>query len=110
MPKIAGERRRYLNQPAADGTFEHICHCANHRVQVGRFGVQMLLSGEDQKLFGKLSATCCRTRSRLHQLPSPLVSAEPGFKKFEVAKHPGKEIDEIVREAAGKLANRFHFL
>jgi hypothetical protein len=110
LPETAGERRPDLNQPAADGSLEHVLHGANRCVQVGCLRLQMLLAGEDQELLRQLRAARRRSRGRLHQLARPLVGAEPGFEKLEIAEHAGQQVVEIVRHAPGKLSDGLHLL
>src|SRR5579883_1413468 len=69
----------------------------------------MLLAREGQELLGQLGAALCRLHRALEELHL-LSTGDAGGKPLEIAEERRQQVVEIMRDAAGELADRLHLL
>ena len=69
----------------------------------------MLLSGEGEQLLSQLRAALGGADRRAQHLLRPLVVMHHAD-EFEIAEHGGQQVIEVMRDAAGELADRLHLL
>ena len=83
----------------------------NQRLDVDLARLQRLLAGECQQVLGQLGAALGRVVDHLGDRRQDAgLSATASLENFDGAGDDGENIVEVVRHAAGKLADRFHLL
>jgi hypothetical protein len=78
-------------------------------VQVAGFGLQRLLAREREQLLGQARAAVDRAP---HAVDGAGVAAFAALHRqhFQAARQHRQQVVEVVRDAAGELADRFHLL
>ena len=71
--------------------------------------LQGLLPGEGEEAFGQFGAAAPRGMNAVDQLRSFPGRRDRFLKQAAIAQDHGQQIVEIVRDAAGKLADHLHF-
>ena len=76
---------------------------------VGR-GSQRLAAGEGQQALRQRRAALGALHGAVDQPVGGRIGRQPLAQQLEIAQHRGQEIVEVVRHAAGELADRFQLL
>ena len=89
---------------------EKVRHAAHQLRHVDRNGLQLLLAREGQHALGQGGAPLRRVPGVVDEPGDvgPVAEVPPGH--FEAADHRGQQVVEIMRDAAGQLAERVHLL
>ena len=80
------------------------------RVEVERPRLQVLASGESQQLLGQLGAVLGGALRRRQVPGRDRVARRPRLQQLEIADDRGQQIVEVVRDAAGQMADGLHLL
>ncbi len=96
-------------QIAAQRVTEQHCQLAHARGQVGGFGLQALPPAECQQPPCQLRTASGRLLDAVDQLLAALLRLRPA-QHVQPADHHGQEIVEVMRDAAGELAQRLQLL
>ena len=94
----------------ADHAREHLQVLGDHLVQIEHFGGQHLFAAEGQQLPGQRSGALRGIGDFLRRAAQPRIGTEPIEQKLGVAGDHHQQVIEVVRDAAGEAADRFHFL
>ena len=94
----------------ADQAPEHALHPGNQRVEIHHLGLQDLLAAEGEQLAGQRSRSLSGPANFLQVLMQRVVVCHLRQCEFSRSVDDGEEIVEVVRDAAGELANRLHLL
>ena len=79
-------------------------------VDVGRLRLQRLLAREGEQLPGELGRALDGPADLLERAAHGRASASFLLQHFDVAEDDHEDVVEVVRDAAGELADRFHLL
>ena len=71
-------------------------------------GCSCLAAGEGEQPPDQLRALLGRAAGHADDLPVLLLERQPALDQAEAAEHGGEQVVEIVRDAAGQLADRVH--
>ena len=87
-------------------------HPGHQPVQIDRLGIQCLTPRKGQQALGQggRAVGCAHRRIQIARHHDGLFARLPGFRQFQAAGDAGEQVVEIMREAAGQLADRFHLL
>ncbi len=89
---------------------EHLLRLSHHLVQIQNLGLRQLLPAEGEEVPRQLGSPFAR-RANLHQVGVILVIIRPLHQQqVAIAVDHGKQVIEIVRNAAGQPADALHFL
>ena len=75
---------------------------------VDRVGLKLLAAGEGEQPADQLGALLGGAAGHAEDLLLLLLERQPALDQAEAAEHRGEQIVEIVRDAAGQLADRVH--
>ena len=89
---------------------EHLGVFSHHGVQVHDLGCNHLLAAEGEELAGECGCTLGGASNLLNQAAKLGVMGGALGEKFAVAGDHHEQIVEVMRNAAGQPAHRFHFL
>jgi hypothetical protein len=107
--KIAREVRYEL-----DGRTERppqeIAHIVDQPRDIDRFGPQFLAAGESEQALGQGGTALCGAAGAIDQAARAVVAVEASSQHFEIAEDRHQEVVEVVRQAAGKLAEAVELL
>ena len=96
--------------PLADRPVEQVGHAADQLVDLDHLGLQRLAPGEGEQLAGQRRGARRGLHHRLGEA-NALVLGEAGpAQHVRRALDHGQEVVEIVRDAAGELAERLHLV
>ena len=80
-------------------------------VDVDRLHLQRMLAGIGEQPLHQSRGALRRLARGIEQAPHPLVAfGDAPQRKIDIAEDGGEEIVEVVRDAAGQPADRFHLL
>ena len=96
--------------PAADQRTDQLRHRLDLGADIEHLRLQRLPAGERQQLPGQLGGALHRLGDRVDVAPAPLFRQFAAAQEVGRGADDGQEIVEIVRDAAGQLADRFHLL
>ncbi len=85
-------------------------HAANQAVDLHRLRLQRLLAREGQQPLDQLDAALRRLHGRVEVIAHFAALAQLLAQRLQIAGDHGEHIVEVVRQAAGELADGFHFL
>ena len=88
---------------------QQICKIGDERADVSRFRIERLSPAEGEQLSSELRAILRRVVSLFGEL-ALLGIAETRGEHFQIGDDRRQEVVEIVRDAAGELADRLHLL
>ena len=110
-PEIALRGHRHLDA-GPDRVVDQIRHACDQAIDVGRLRIERLTPGKRQQPMGQRRRAIRRALCGGDIAFDVLVPAlrYPDLQQFEAPGNSGQQIVEIMREAAGKLADRFHLL
>ncbi len=109
LPGIGGDRPQSVGQMGGDldrlakRAFEESKQAWKEFVQINRLRLQRLLPGEGEQPLRQLGAA----RGGSIDCVQHLVSANLVLEKFDIAEDNRQQVVEVVRNAAGELADRF---
>ena len=89
---------------------QQIDHALDQAAQVDRHGAQILLSRERQQALRQRGAALGALQRAVDQPVQPRIVGHALAQQIEIAHHRHQQIVEIVRDAAGELADRLHLL
>ena len=90
--------------------FEQIDHAFDQRAQIDRHRAQILLAGEGQQPLGQRGAAFGALDGAVDQPLQARIVRQALAQQIEIAHHGHQQIVEIVRDAAGELADGLHLL
>lgn len=109
IPKAARNHRfdldRFAQCPA-----QQVVHGAQLPGRVDHDRCERLLTAEGKQLGGELGATINGVDGVTEPLGAPAITAVPAFEQFEIAPKHLQYVVEVMRNAAGEFAQRFHLL
>ena len=101
-------------QPQRDArperALEQIAHALDQRAQIDRHRAQILLARERQQPLRQRGAALGALQRAVDQPMQPRIVGHALAQQIEIAHHRHQQIVEIMRDAAGELADRFHLL
>jgi hypothetical protein len=95
---------------AADHAPEHRLELGDHTVERQHAGLEYLAPAERQQLSRESRRALAGVPDLLDVSPQRVIGAKLLEQQLAVAQDPGEQVVEVVRDAAGKLADRFHLL
>ena len=93
-----------------DRAAQQIAHAAHQLGKVGRLGLERLATGEGKQALGQRRTALGALRRAVDQAFDRGVGRQALAQELEVAQHGGQQVVEVVRHAAGELADRFQLL
>ena len=115
LTRIGHHHRDARSQPRLDADLlaqaaaQQVDHAVDQGVQVDRLGVQGLPPPEGEQAAGELGAERRRLLGLLQNLAVVGVGHTP-LQQFQIAGDHRQQVVEVVRDAAGQLADRLHLL
>ena len=110
IPQSAGNHRFHFDA-VAERAAQQIVHAAHEAAEVHHLRRQRLASAEGEQLRGELRLRATRPASALRTRCSALSLPAMSFEQqLQIAADDLQQIVEIVRDAAGEFADRFHLL
>ena len=94
----------------ADRAAQHLDHAVDQLRDVHRGRVQVLLPREGEQALRQRGAALGSLDRAVDQAARRVVVAQPFAQQLQVAEHGRQQVVEIVRDAAGELADRLHLL
>ena len=108
LPQILRQHRGGFDR-FTKGPVQHVSHLQHQNIQVDDLRFERLAARECQHLGGQLPAHF----RGLHGLPRKdglAVAGQVWFQHLQIANNHGEQIVEVMRDAAGKLADRLHLM
>jgi hypothetical protein len=105
---MRGERDEV--QRCAEERSEHRCHLRDNLVEIEHLGAQHLLAAEGEQLRGERSCPVRAPEDLANILAPWIIRRELVLKELGEARDGREDVVEIVSDAAGELAHRFHLL
>jgi hypothetical protein len=102
----AGSTSAGHKRPSVDDDAELL----DERVEVDDLRAQRLLAREGEELLGQPPAALRRALRRVDQAMQALIVADAGGDEVEIAGDRRQQVVEVMRDAAGELADRLHLL
>ena len=104
-PHFQHHRRAY-------GAADQLLHSVDQPAHVDRLGIERLPARERQQPVGEGGRPADRLLPQGDVAPGPFGAArsEPGLQHLQAGPDGGQQVVEIVRDAAGELADRLHLL
>ena len=96
----------------AHGAADQLLHAGDQPVDVGRLGVERLPAREGQQPVGQRRGPLGRALGRddvAVEVAEPALR-DPRLQQLQAAGDAGQQVVEVVRQAAGELADRLHLL
>ena len=90
--------------------FEQIDHAFDQRPQIDRHRAQILLAGEGQQPLGQRCAAFGALDGAVDQPLQARIVRQALAQQIEIAHHGHQQIVEVMRDAAGELADGLHLL
>ncbi len=106
-PEIGGEMGRGTDGPAKRAV-EKVGHAREHAVEIGRAPIQLLLAREGEELVGEPGPALRGLHGVVQEAQDALVR-DLARRELDRPHHGRQQVVEIVRDAAGELADRLHF-
>jgi hypothetical protein len=108
---IVGQAQLELDRVAL-GAAEQVFQRMNQFVDVQGLAIQRLPPGERQQAMGQGGRAVGRGHRRVGETADLLGAAvgDVALHQVEAADDPGEHVVEVMGDAAGELAHRFHFL
>lgn len=91
-------------------SFQKIDHALDQAPQIHRHRPQILLPRERQQALGQRRATLGALQGAVDQAMQARIVGKPFTQQVEIAHHRHQQIVEIMRNAAGELADGLHLL
>ena len=115
---VVGEYRRNVlihmdmdGNVLAQGSAQHVAQIGNQMAQVQGFGVQILPSREGEQAFGQRGTAFDRPQNRVgHRLQAFVPIGQQVADQFGIGHDDRENVVEVVRDAAGQLADGLHLL
>jgi hypothetical protein len=108
-PGLCRCQRALLVDAWPDGPCQKIGHAIDQRVHAERGKRQLLRSGKGEQLMRQFRGPVRRFGCEAGVPQYPVVVGPP-LDHFQIAGHHRQQIVEVMRDAAGQLADRFHLL
>ena len=89
---------------------EQIAHALDQRAQIDRHRAQILLARERQQALGQRSAALGALQRAIDQPMQARIVGQALAQQIEITHHRHQQIVEVMRDAAGELADRLHLL
>src|SRR5579883_3100089 len=90
---------------------EQIRHADNQPVQIERFRIERLAPAESEQAAGENSRPLHAAHGAMDETQHRRIfRRQMSFQRFDIPANHGEEIVEVVGDAAGELADRFHLL
>ena len=89
---------------------QHVGHLEEKLVYRKLLVLQGLLAREGEHALGQVGTLVCRFQGSANALGGALVVFHELFHKLKIAHHNHQKVVEIMGNATGQLANRFHLL
>src|SRR5579872_6829148 len=89
---------------------DEIVHAENDLVEIDGLRAQLLAARESEKLLRQFLGPARGQGGGVDEAQQAGLLLKPPLEEFEIAGDHGQHIVEIMRDAAGELAHRFHLL
>ena len=107
----AAREHRLDRDVLADRAADQVGHAGDQPVDVGGLRIQRLAPREREQLLGQRDGALCAARHLIDRAPQfAVVGRSVAPDRFEIADDDGEQVVEVVRDAAGELADRLHLL
>ena len=110
----AGGRSGWLSKSnlhrRADRTLQQVGHPVEQAADLDRARLKVLAAGEGQQALDQRPGAAGGLQRAVDQPVALVAFGQPPSKQVEVADHGGEQIVEVVRHAAGQLAQRLELL
>ena len=92
----------------AERPLQQLCGVDDQRIDVGFPGLERLLAGERQQMLGKVRAARCGFVDHPRDGGELRLALHRIGEDFDRSGDDGKDVVEVMGDAAGELADRFH--
>jgi hypothetical protein len=109
-------RRQTIGKPQAKietrakRPLQQVAHPQHELAHVDRTGLEILLARKRQHALRQRGAAASTLHGAIEQAPHPSVRGNALAEQFQVSHYRHEQVVEIVRDAAGELADAFHLL
>ena len=94
----------------AERAVQQVVHAAHQLGEIGRPRLQRLAPGKGQQALRQGGAALGALRGAVEQAVGGGIVRQPLAQQLEIAEHRGQQVVEVVRHAAGELADQFQLL
>ena len=109
VPEPAGEHGLDLDR-LADCAAHHVVHAGDEPAHIDDLGLERLTAPEGEQLLGELRPARHARHGVRHAALGALVADDVPGEQLQVSGHDLEQVVEVVRDAAGELADRLEFL